>query len=508
MVVPASGWSCPRTCTTTGRSASRSSTSWTRAGGARRRTCGTPRRSPSSSPGASRGSGCWPTSSPSWPWPWPGRSRSPPSWPPRTSRPGSSSASRTPAGSSSRPRPSSTASASTSSAPSASCGPASAVRGTATPAPPSDHPGQFGREAVVQWRMVVADEDGPTALSAAELARAESAGATLLHTGRRWVRIDPAALRRARRRLEEHERDHERVDAITLLRLAGDGDLAGRARHRLDHGPARRAPRRAAASRSTSRDGFAGELRPYQRRGLSWLRFLATPRSGRLPGRRHGSRQDGHHARPPDWTAPARTWWSARCRWSTTGRPRRPGSCPACACSSTTGPSADAGDRRRPAGDVLDGIARAGGQRSWPRPTSSSPRTGCSPATSSTSAPWPGRRSSLDEAQSIKNPGTRAAKAVPGCCGPARSSPSPARRWRTAWPTCGRSSTPSTRGCSAAASGSATASPSRSSGTATARRRPALRRASPSRSCCAAPRPTARSCPTCRTRSSRSPGPG
>ncbi|MET0324250.1 MAG: SNF2-related protein [Ilumatobacteraceae bacterium] len=147
------------------------------------------------------------------------------------------------------------------------------VRGKAAPAPRSDHPGQFGRDAVVQWRMVVADEDGPTALSEAELARAESAGATLLHTGRRWVRIDPAALRRARRRLEEHERDHQRVDAVTLLRLAGDGEvdadpgagwttdlLGGLPDDRLveEHEP----------------DGFVGELRPYQRRGLGWLRFL------------------------------------------------------------------------------------------------------------------------------------------------------------------------------------------------------------------------------------------
>ncbi|MET0146827.1 MAG: SNF2-related protein [Ilumatobacteraceae bacterium] len=157
-----------------------------------------------------------------------------------------------------------------------------AVRGTATPATRSDHPGQFGRTAIVDWRMVVADDDGPAAITAAELARAETAGATLLHTGRRWVRIDPAALRRARRRLLDHRADHELVDAVTLLRLAGDGELepgqpadaattvavadwtaallGGLPDERLEeeHEPA----------------GFSGELRHYQRRGLSWLRFL------------------------------------------------------------------------------------------------------------------------------------------------------------------------------------------------------------------------------------------
>ena len=44
---------------------------------------------------------------------------------------------------------------------------------------------------------------------------------------------------------------------------------------------------------------FVGELRPYQRRGLGWLQFLARARPRRLPGRRHGPRQDPHHARPP-----------------------------------------------------------------------------------------------------------------------------------------------------------------------------------------------------------------
>ena len=52
----------------------------------------------------------------------------------------------------------------------------------------------------------VFDGDGPTAITDAELARAEELGTTLLHSGRRWVRIDPAALRRARARADERRR--------------------------------------------------------------------------------------------------------------------------------------------------------------------------------------------------------------------------------------------------------------------------------------------------------------
>jgi hypothetical protein len=155
-----------------------------------------------------------------------------------------------------------------------------AVRGRATPQDGADHGKRFGREAVVAWRLVVAEDDGPAAISDAELERAERAGATLLHSGRRWVRIDPAAMRRARKRLEDHVREHAVVDAVTLLRLAGDGELEATS------------PEGAVASVAAWTDellaglpderleevheppAFVGELRPYQRRGLAWLRFL------------------------------------------------------------------------------------------------------------------------------------------------------------------------------------------------------------------------------------------
>jgi SNF2 family DNA or RNA helicase len=147
------------------------------------------------------------------------------------------------------------------------------VRGRATPAPANDRAGGFNREAIVEWTMVVADGDGPAALSAAEIARAEAAGATLLHTGRRWVRIDPAALRRARRRLDDHRREHERVDALTLVRLAGEAEIvgadAGWTADLLGGLPDER------LTEAHESAAFEGELRHYQRRGLGWFRLLA-----------------------------------------------------------------------------------------------------------------------------------------------------------------------------------------------------------------------------------------
>jgi len=158
------------------------------------------------------------------------------------------------------------------------------VRGRARPATESHGPARFSREAIVQWSVTIAADDHVTALSAAELARAEAAGATLMHTGRRWVRIDPAALRRARRRLADHERDHQVVDAVTLLRLAAVGgtdltvaDDAADDIARIDGwaGDVLAGLADEALSEDVEPAGFAGTLRPYQRRGLSWLHFLA-----------------------------------------------------------------------------------------------------------------------------------------------------------------------------------------------------------------------------------------
>src|SRR5690606_21557704 len=125
-----------------------------------------------------------------------------------------------------------------------------------------------------------------------------AAGTTLMRIGHRWVRIDPAGLRRARQMLDEQDASRSHVGAIERLRLlvgqttddadpvelrlAGDGDdgldtdgvddgtgtitpdaawvralLAGLPDERLDE-----------AKESAD---FHGELRHYQRRGLAWM---------------------------------------------------------------------------------------------------------------------------------------------------------------------------------------------------------------------------------------------
>ena len=94
------------------------------------------------------------------------------------------------------------------------------VRGRATPAPVDDRHQRFGVEAIVDWSAVIDD----TPISDVELARVEAAGARLLHTGNRWVRIDPAGLRRARTVLSDHRREHASLDAVALLRMASGNE--------------------------------------------------------------------------------------------------------------------------------------------------------------------------------------------------------------------------------------------------------------------------------------------
>ena len=173
------------------------------------------------------------------------------------------------------------------------------VAGEATPTPQDDRAKQFGREALVEWKLVVGDEE----ISDAELRRAEEAGATLLHTGDRWVRLDADDLRRKRDRLRELERTRSSVTPLQLLQLANDDEATEQRPTivvRTDVGAGADGDGEDPASANAKVSDtewvrsllqglpderleevhesiqFVGELRHYQRRGLAWMQFLAT----------------------------------------------------------------------------------------------------------------------------------------------------------------------------------------------------------------------------------------
>jgi SNF2 family DNA or RNA helicase len=115
------------------------------------------------------------------------------------------------------------------------------------------------------------------------LERAAASGAGLINVNGRWVRLDRTEARRALANLAEHRRDHTELSPLELLRLAAElaaeegavaddaapvitahgwiGDL-------LDGLPD------ALLAEGVEPPGFMATLRPYQRRGLGWLQFL------------------------------------------------------------------------------------------------------------------------------------------------------------------------------------------------------------------------------------------
>ena len=159
-------------------------------------------------------------------------------------------------------------------------------------------PGMFAREALVNWSFAVNDGLSSHVVDDAQLARLEATGATLLHIGHRWVHIDAEAIRRAQRRMTGLRSGSSTVGAAALLELAAraaatdvtgdlgtdglgvDLDSIERVPVELttDHGWTEQLLRGLTDERLSETPepaGFIGTLRHYQRRGLSWLQFLA-----------------------------------------------------------------------------------------------------------------------------------------------------------------------------------------------------------------------------------------
>ena len=155
------------------------------------------------------------------------------------------------------------------------------VRANATPQALSANTGRFAAGALVEWNATI--DDSP--IDDAQLERAAAAGTSLIHVNGRWVRLDTKQVRSTLDRLHKHRDEHSELDVSTLMRMAaeasvtgngadGDGDgemtvggdgwiadlLAGLPDERLVE--------------VCEPDNFVGELRHYQRRGLSWMGFL------------------------------------------------------------------------------------------------------------------------------------------------------------------------------------------------------------------------------------------
>jgi hypothetical protein len=146
--------------------------------------------------------------------------------------------------------------------------------------PKSAGAGRFGAAAIIDWTVVVDD----TPIDEALLERAAASGAGLININGRWVRLDRTEARRALANLAEHRTEHGELSTLDLLKLSAE--LATSEEEQLTEG---RTPPivasgwlgdllqglpDAALSEGVEPAGFVATLRPYQRRGLGWLQFL------------------------------------------------------------------------------------------------------------------------------------------------------------------------------------------------------------------------------------------
>ncbi|MEY2554311.1 MAG: hypothetical protein QOC57_2171 [Ilumatobacteraceae bacterium] len=153
--------------------------------------------------------------------------------------------------------------------------------------------GRFSAAAIVDWTVVVDD----TPVDEAVLERAAASGAGLINVNGRWVRLDRDEARRALANLAEHRRDHTELSALELLSLAaelaaaetlaqGASGIAGPSSVATNADPSAviaatgwlgdllQGLPDASLAEGIEPPGFMATLRPYQKRGLGWLQFL------------------------------------------------------------------------------------------------------------------------------------------------------------------------------------------------------------------------------------------
>ncbi len=148
------------------------------------------------------------------------------------------------------------------------------TRSTSAATSPSARQSAFGLTDLVEFRYDLAV--GDQVLSAAELAELAALKVPLVRVRGQWVELDDRQVKAALKFLERKRSGTMTAGEAILIGVHGAGDdvpltavdadgwlgdlLSGQAERRLAPLP--------------TPDGFHGELRPYQERGLAWLAFL------------------------------------------------------------------------------------------------------------------------------------------------------------------------------------------------------------------------------------------
>jgi SNF2 family DNA or RNA helicase len=148
--------------------------------------------------------------------------------------------------------------------------PRTKVKGEAKPSDAAVTPGGLDVASIVtvDWQVALDGEK----LTSSELTRLATAKQELVYIRNKWIRFDPDSIAQVLTALTRVKRERSTLSAIEVVQIGADTDLevsgegwveellAGLPDDRITPLP--------------EPEGFVGNLRPYQQRGLGWLAFL------------------------------------------------------------------------------------------------------------------------------------------------------------------------------------------------------------------------------------------
>ncbi len=136
--------------------------------------------------------------------------------------------------------------------------------------------GRFGMDAIVayDWQLSL----GGVALTAEEFRALAGRKVPLVRFRGEWVELKPAEVEAALRLFDRHESGEMTAAEVLRLAAGGEGGTAGLPLAGVEAegwlGELLAGAGDATAKPASEPPGFVGKLRPYQKRGVGWLRFL------------------------------------------------------------------------------------------------------------------------------------------------------------------------------------------------------------------------------------------
>ena len=130
---------------------------------------------------------------------------------------------------------------------------------------------KLGVEALVNYSLDIVS-DGET-ISAEELERLSNLKSHLVHIGKKWVEVDPDQLKKLLKMIKDGSKN---VPLLQLLSLTAENDMPPVVEISAKGWLKNFFSEKQNFSAIDEPEGFSGKLRAYQKQGLSWLNFMTN----------------------------------------------------------------------------------------------------------------------------------------------------------------------------------------------------------------------------------------